>query len=302
MLDNLEHLTEAAPRLVELLTAGPRLTILATSRVVLRLSGEQVYPVLPLVLPGTDGPLALNDLVHLGAVALFAQRARAADPTFELTPENMATVAEIVRRLDGLPLAIELAAARVRVLSPVALLARLSDRLGLLTGGARDLPERQRTKRDAIAWSHDLLGLDERILFRRLSVFAGGFSLEAAEDVAGGAARASVLDLVGSLVDQSLLQRAGGADGGSRYLMLETVREFARDRLEASGEAHEMRGRHAASFADLAEAIAPYLQWQPDTVRSIARLDADLGNLRTALTWTSERSADARFLRLAAAL
>ena len=302
VLDNLEHVIAAAPRLVELLAACPRLTILATSRVVLRLSSEQVYPVLPLALPDATQPLALDDLVHLGAVALFVQRARAADPTFALTPETSPTVAEIVRRLDGLPLAIELAAAWVRVLSPPDLLVRLSDRLGLLTGGARDLPERQRTMRDAIAWSHDLLGPDEQVLFRRLAVFAGGFSLEAAETVARGASGASVLDLVGSLVDQSLLQRAPGPAGEFRYLMLETVREFACDRLDASGEAEAMGERHADHFADRADAIAPYLQWQADTAGSIARVDVDQDNLRAALAWASGRSDQTTFLRLAVAL
>ena len=184
VLDNLEHLVDAAPQLVDLLAACPGLTILATSRVVLRLSGEQVYPVGPLALPDPTRPLAPTDALEQEAVALFVQRAHAADPAFTLTVENAATIVEIVRRLDGLPLAIELAAARVRSLTPATLLARLSDRLGLLTGGARDLPERQRTMRDTIAWSYGLLSPEEQALFRRLAVFAGGFTLEAAEAVA----------------------------------------------------------------------------------------------------------------------
>ena len=228
VLDNVEHMTEAAPRLIELLAGCPRLTILATSRVVLRLSGEQVYPVMPLALPDSTHPLDLDDLGHHEAIALFVQRAQAADPAFALTSQNASTVAEIVRRLDGLPLAIELAAARMRFLSPSLLLARLSDRLGLLTGGARDLPARQRTMRDAIAWSHDLLSPGEQALFRRLAVFAGGFSLEAAEHVVGSRrvgesvsrkeqsalsdfptvrlSDSDVLNILSSLVDQSLLQ------------------------------------------------------------------------------------------------
>ena len=320
VLDNLEQVAEGAPRLAELLAACPRLTILATSRMVLRLSGEQVFPIPPLSLRAVDRTAPPDRVAQSEAVALFAQRARAADPAFALTPENAATVAEIVRWLDGLPLAIELAAARVRSLSPAALLARLSDRLSLLTGGARDLPDRQRTLRGAIAWSHDLLTADEQLLFRRLAVFTGGFTLPAAEAVASGergvgseenegtsshsalATLHSVLDLVSSLVDQSLLQRAAGPAGESRYQMLETVREFARDQLEASGVAEPVRERHADYFADRAEAIAPYLQWQSDTAGSIARLDADLDNLRAALAWTAKRGPLTTFLRLAVAL
>ena len=184
VLDNLEHLLPAGPLLVELLAGCPGLTILATSRVVLRLSGEQVYLVSPLALPAATRPLTPAELAEQEAVALFVQRARAADPGFALDADNAPAVAEIVRRLDGLPLAIELAAARVRSLTPAALLARLSDRLRLLTGGARDLPDRQRTMRDAIAWSHDLLTAEEQTIFRRLAVFAGGCTLEAAEAVA----------------------------------------------------------------------------------------------------------------------
>jgi excisionase family DNA binding protein len=314
VLDNLEHLTEATPQLVELLSACPQLTILATSRVVLRLSGEQVYPVMPLDLPDAIRPCSLDDLAQSESINLFVQRARAAEPTFVLTPDNAPAVAEIVRRLDGLPLAIELAAARVRSLSPSALLARLSDRLWMLTGGARDLPARQRTMRDTIAWSHDLLDEAGQTLFRRLAVFAGGFTLDAAESVVAGTGNGergtgreplsvpSIVEGIGALVDQSMLQRMPGPTGESRYLMLETVREFARERLEANGEAESVHERHAGYFADLAEAIAPYLQWQPDAAGSIARLDAELDNLRAALVWSSARDTLATFLRLAVAL
>jgi predicted ATPase len=241
VLDNLEHVAAAAVDLADVLAACPRLTILATSRVVLCLSAEQVYPVGPLAVPAADRPLGVADAARHGAVALFVHRARAADPAFAFTAGTAPTVAEIVRQLDGLPLAIELAAARVRSLPPAALLARLPDRLGLLTGGARDLPDRQRTMRDAIAWSHDLLVPAERVLFRRLAVFAGGCTLAAAEAVGGDDQAASILDLVGSLVDQSLLQRQEDAAGEPRFLMLETVREYGLERLATSGEETQAR-------------------------------------------------------------
>lgn len=320
MLDNLEHLVDAAPQLVDLLAACPGLTMLTTSRVVLRLSGEQVYPVGPLALPAASRPLAPTEAVEHEAVALFVQRAHAADPAFALTVENAATVVEIVRRLDGLPLAIELAAARVRSLTLATLLERLSDRLRLLTGGARDLPERQRTMRDTIAWSYGLLSPEEQALIRRLAVFAGGFTLEAAEVVASETREAggtengsasspislptphSVLDLIGSLVDQSLLRRDVKPGQKPRFQLLETVRAYALDRLEASGEAEAMRERHADHFTGRAEAIGPYLQWQRDTGASVRLLDTDLDNPRAAVAWASERDERVTFLRLVAAL
>ncbi|MDQ3694309.1 MAG: tetratricopeptide repeat protein [Chloroflexota bacterium] len=320
VLDNLEHLAAAAPQLLDLLAACPGLTILATSRVVLRLSGEQVYPVGPLALPAATRPLAPAEAAEHDAVALFVQRAQAADPAFTLSVENAATVVEIVSRVDGLPLAIELAAARVRSLTLTTLLARLSDRLSLLTGGARDLPERQRTMRNTIAWSYGLLNPEEQALVRRLAVFTGGFTLEAAEAVASEKRAAgspesasasarlsrstlqSVLDLIGSLVDQSLLRRDVKPDQKPRFQLLETVRAYALDRLETSGEAEAMRGRHADYFAGLAEATGLFLQWQRDTGASVRLLESDLDNLRAAVAWAFERGALATFLRLVAAL
>jgi predicted ATPase/DNA-binding CsgD family transcriptional regulator len=306
VLDNLEHLVEGTPRLAELLIACPRLTLLVTSRSVLRLSGEQVYPVPTLALPDPTRPLDPADPDQPEAIALFVQRAKTADPDFELTAENAPAAAEIVRCLDGLPLAIELAAARLRILAPATLLARLSDRLRLLTGGPRDLPARQQTMRDTIAWSHDLLTPDEQALLRRLAVFAGGFTLDAAEAVAAGlddgGAGPWTLDTLTSLIDQSLVQRVAGPAGESRYLMLETVREFARERLDASGEAELMRQRHANSFVDLAEAIAPNLAYRSDAADSVARLDAELDNLRAALAWSVEADESTTFLRLAVGL
>jgi len=302
VLDNLEHMVEAAPGLAELLAACPRLKILATSRVVLRLSGEWAHSIPPLALPEAVRPLDLAKVAGHEAVALFVQRAHAADPTFALTTENAATVAEIVRRLDGLPLAIELAAVRVRSLTPAALLGLLSDRLRLLTGGARDLPDRQRTIRDAIAWSHDLLSPAEQACFRRLAVFTGGFTLQAAEAIGEEGHSVATLDLVASLVDQSLLQRREDVAGQPRYLMLETVREFGLECLAASGEGEAVRERHAAYFVARAEALGAFLPWQPDTAGAVRRLDIERDNLRAALEWASTRDAVTTFLRLAAAL
>ena len=224
VLDNLEHVIEAATDLAPLLRHCPRLTILATSRVVLHLSGEQIYPVPPLAMPRTTNPGA-PEVAGSDAGMLFAARARAVKPDFAISDANAAEVAAICRRLDGLPLAIELAAARAGVLSPGALLARLDKRLTLLTGGPRDQPARLRTMRDAIAWSDDLLTSEERLVFRRLAVFTGGFTLEAAEAIvpADGEPPVDVLEVLAALVDSSLVH----VETGPRYSMLETVREFA---------------------------------------------------------------------------
>ena len=324
VLDNLEHLVEAAPQVAELLGACPGMTILATSRVVLRLSGEQVYRVSPLAVPDATRSPAPAHVAEHGAVALFVQRAHAADPEFALTPENAAAVVEIVRRLDGLPLAIELAAARVPTLPPAALLARLTrcpkgggpDRLSLLTRGARDLPTRQRTIRDTIAWSYDLLTPAEQAFFRRLAVFAGGFTLEAAEAVAGDIARGrgdkandpsasvptpSTLDLIGSLVDQSLLRREVGPGDVHRYHMLETIREYAFERLDASGEEAASRQRHADYYFAVVEDVTPTPPW-PATAARTRLIGAERDNLRAALAWLEKVGNIERYLRLAAPL
>jgi non-specific serine/threonine protein kinase len=306
LLDNFEHMVEATPLVADLLRACPGVTVLATSRMRLRVSGEHEHPVPPLDV-AVSGATTVEEAVQSEAVRLFA--ARALKEGFILTTENAPTVAEIFRRLDGLPLAIELAAARLKVLPLPALLARLERRLPLLTGGGRDLPIRQQTMRDTIAWSHDLLTAEEQALFRRLAVFVGGFTLEAAEAVVGapGDLGLDVLDGVAALVDKSLLQQAVGPEreAGSeepRYRMLETMREYARDLLEASGEGEAMRERHATYFTGRAEALGLYLQWQRDTEASILLLDVERDNLRVALGWASERGALEPFLRLAAAL
>jgi excisionase family DNA binding protein len=310
VLDNFEHLNAAAPLMSDLLGGCPGLKVLVTSRVRLRLSGEREYPVPPLPLPATAGQHG-DDAAPAEAVRLFAERARAIRPDFVLTAENGAAVAAVCRRLDGLPLAIELAAARVKALPPAALLDRLEQRLPLLTGGPRDLPLRQQTMRATIAWSHDLLTADEQALFRRLSVFVGGFTLAAAGAVADsgpGAAEGAtstapsvaVLDGVALLVDHSLLRQMDGLGDEPRFSMLETVREYGLEQLEESGEEEETRRRHAACFLALAEAAEPELVG-PAQVGWLDRLEAEHPNLRAALVWATARDPDVA-LRLAGAL
>ncbi len=285
VLDNVEHLLPAGPVLVDLLVRCPGLTILVTSRALLRLSGEQVLTVPPLALPDPALSLPAAELGGYEAVRLFVERSRAVSPAFALTDVNAATVVEICRRLDGLPLAIELAAARVTVLPPLALLARLTRRLALLTDGALDLPERLRTMRAGIAWSHDLLAPAEQDLFRHLAVFAGGFTLPAAESVRP-AGQPPALDVVTALVERSLLQRATADGDEPRFAMLETIREFAMDELAANGELPAAERAHAAYFRGLAEEAEPQLRG-PEQQRWRDRLEADLENLRAALAWAT---------------
>jgi predicted ATPase/serine/threonine protein kinase len=255
LLDNFEHLMEAAPTVAELLASGPNIKVLVTSRAALHVYGEHEFPLQPLALPDSKSMTSVEVLAQCPAVALFVQRAAAARPDFELNRENAAAVAEICARLDGLPLAIELAAARVKVLSPSSMLTRLASRLQLLTGGARDLPQRQQTLRAAIDWGYDLLTTAEQRLFRRLSVFVGGCNLESVEAVCDtrGDLGLDLLDGMASLVDKSLLQQVEGKSGESRFAMLETLREYALEKLEASGEAASTRRAHAAYYLVLAE-------------------------------------------------
>jgi excisionase family DNA binding protein len=295
VIDNFEQLADAAPVLVRLLAACPDVKALVTSRAVLRVSGEYDFPVSPLDLPDPVAVLALPELAHLEAVQLFVARAQAADPTFVLTETSASSVAEICRRLDGLPLAIELAAARTRVLPPQALLQRLErvDTLAVLTSGPRDEPERLRTMRGAIAWSHDLLGPAEQALFRRLAVFAGGFTLEAAEQVAAGATDVGptppdVFHGVGALVDKSLLRREAatvGSDSEPRFGMLETVREYELEQLRAYGEEDVTRGRHAAWCWAMTERADAALSAGRDRARHLDLLSAEVDNLRAAAAW-----------------
>jgi predicted ATPase len=283
VLDNFEHLLDAAPEVASLVASCPNLTVLATSRAPLRVRGEREYPVPPLKLPDISRTADVEEVSKVAAVELFAQRARDASPAFELNRQNAAAVAKICRSLDGLPLALELAAAQARFLSPTVLLSRLDRALG--TGGARDLPERQRTMWATPDWSHDLLSEAEQAMFRSLSVFAGGFSLEAAEAV--GAAReegaCGVLGLLGRLAEQSLVSADTNANE-PRYRMLEPVRQYALEKLEESTEAEEIRRRHAAFFLALAERAEPELRG-PTQVQWLNQLDRENDNLRAAMGW-----------------
>jgi predicted ATPase len=304
VLDNVEHVLAAGPALVDLMVGCPAVTLLVTSRTLLRVSGEHVLAVPPLALPESARSPSASALVEYEAVRLFVERSTAVSPAFVLTDENAATVAQICRGLDGLPLAIELAAARMTVLSPQALLARLGRRLALLTDGAQDVPERLRTMRAGIAWSYDLLTASEQVLFRRLAVFAGGFGLAAAEFVCPGE-RSSALDTMAALVDHSLVQRITPDGVEPRFALLETIGEFAMERLVDCGEETEARRRHADYFRRLAVSAEPRLRG-PDQQEWRDRLEADLDNLRAALAWGTSASADdedaGHGLRLAGAL
>jgi predicted ATPase/DNA-binding winged helix-turn-helix (wHTH) protein len=303
LLDNFEHLVQAAPTVAELLAVGPNLKILVTSRAALHVYGEHEFPVPPLALPDSRSMPSVEVLSQYPALALFVQRAVAVKPDFELNRENASAVAEICARLDGLPLAIELAAARVKVLSPASMRTRLTSRLQLLTGGARDMPERQQTLRAAMDWSYDLLSTAEQRLFRRLSVFAGGCNLEGVEAVCDtkGDLDLDLLDGMASMVDKSLAQQVEPAKGESRFVMLETIREYALERLEASGEAASTKRAHAAYCLVLAEEVATEPSGAEDT-DWLERLALEHDNFRAGLEWLTE-TGDAEWgLRLGAAL
>ncbi|MDQ3344364.1 MAG: tetratricopeptide repeat protein, partial [Actinomycetota bacterium] len=297
VLDSFERVAAAGPLVANLLSAAPGLVVLVTSRAVLRVRGEHEFSVEPLGVPSPSE----GDPEHSAAVALFAERARASNPSFTITKENVAAVAEICRRLEGLPLAIELAAARVRLLPPAALLSRLSSRLRLLTGGAADLPERQRTMRGAIDWGHDLLSEDEQTLFRRLAVFAGGWALDAAEEVAGENLDLDVLDGMDALLGQSFVRNLGGEGIEPRFAMLETIREYALEQLQRSDEAPAVAALHAAYYLRLAEQAAPDLR-NRDQMVWLTRLESEHANFRAALRWADEQSDVDTVLRLSAAL
>ncbi len=302
LLDNFEHLVEAVPTVVELLSVASKLKILVTSRSALHVYGENEFPVPPLALP-EQSTSTVDVLSRSPAVALFVQRAVAAKPDFQLTPENAAAVAEICARLDGLPLAIELAAARVKVLSPSAMRTRLSSRLQLLTGGARDLPQRHQTLRGAMDWSYDLLTPTEQRLFRRLSVFVGGCTLEGAEAVcdAKGDLELDLLDGMESMVDKSLAQRDEQRDGEPRFVMLETIREYALEKLETSGEKALTKRAHAAYCLVLAEEKATELSGTA-SADWLAHYANEYDNFRAALEWLTETEDAEWGLRLGSAL
>jgi predicted ATPase/class 3 adenylate cyclase len=292
ILDNVEQVVDSAGDIGQLLTAADGLKVVATSREPLGLHGEKEYPVPPMGLPDPGHLPSLDRLSQYEAVALFIERASAVKPGFGVTNENAPAIAEICARLDGLPLAIELAAARVKILTPRAMLSRLEHALTFLTKGARDVPIRQQTLRDAIAWSYDLLDDDERRLFASLSVFVGGFTLEAAEAVAAPAGEPDVdiLEAVASLTNKSLLRQAEGGPGEPRFFMLETIREFASERLSDDPAADDVRRRHATFYRDLAEGAGAELTG-PNQITWLERFSAEHDNFRAALTW-AERTGE----------
>jgi non-specific serine/threonine protein kinase len=301
VLDNFEHLLDGAAVVTQLLQETRAVRFLVSSRSSLRVSGEQECPVPPLKVPDLEAQLTAASLAACESVRLFADRASAAVPAFAVNDENASVIAQIVRRLDGLPLAIELAAARVKLLSPEAILPRLEDSLGLLTGGSRDLPDRQQTLRATIAWSYDLLSEGGRRLLAACSVFAGGAGLDAIETVCGAAVDIGlpVLDGLQELVDHSLLRQVRGPGRSPvRYAMLETIREYATSRMEAMPEADQIRAAHAAAFLALVEADGrPHAglarkEW-------LERVEAEHNNIRAALSWYRQRD-PATALRLAA--
>jgi predicted ATPase/DNA-binding CsgD family transcriptional regulator len=302
VLDNCEHLVEACAVLAnELLTACPELRILATSREALRIAGETVWRVPSLELP--ESSQALEQITSSEAVRLFVDRARAVLPTFELNSATIGAVTEVCRRLDGIPLALELAAARVSLLSIEQIAARLDDALGLLVAGRRLAPARQQTVRATLDWSYALLTESERMLFERLAVFVGGCTLEAAEAVAGGDGLAprEVLALLGRLVYTSMVVVEPAPDGHTRYRLLEALRQYGRERLTESGSADDIHRQHAAYFLALAEQIEPDLS-NPRVMAAQARLEADHDNFRTALGWFVDQADIERAQRLAGAL
>jgi non-specific serine/threonine protein kinase len=303
VLDNVEQVAAASPLVGDFLAACPRLKVLATSRLPLHVAGEQQLPVPPLPLPELAGSVSPEQAARSPAVRLFVERAQAVKPDFALTAANAPAVAEICRRLDGLPLAIELAAARCKVLSAPALLALLTDRFRVLAGGPREAPDRLRTLREAVAWSYDLLAPEEQALFRRLAVFVGGFQLDAAEAVAIAPEDLSIdaLEALSALVDHSLLQAEEGPAGEPRFTMLETIRAYGGERLAASGEAAATQAAHAAQMLNLAERAGDAVAL-PGGERWLTRLTAEQDNLRAALGWL-EATGDAEgFVRLAGAL
>ncbi len=299
VLDNFEQVVEAAPGIATLLESCPSLKILVTSRVRLRLAAEHLFRVPPLQLPESLEGASPTSIDSSEAVAFYVDRAQAADPSFAMSNANRASVARLVDHLEGLPLAIELAAARVSTIPPEALLSRIDHPLAFLTGGPRDAPSRQQTMRNTVAWSYDLLSAQEQMLLRRLAIFVGGFTLEAAEWVSG--AGVDTLEGVASLVDNSLLRHAAGPSGESRFLMLETVREFGIEQLASTTEESRVRNRHAAYFLHFAERIRPGIE-SADGLVILRTFDTEHDNLRAALTWSIAQNDAETAQRLAGTL
>ena len=300
IIDNFEHVIEGAAIVLDLM-AAPNLTLLVTSREALRVSAEQVYEVPPLRLPDDQQATELDGLAEIEAVSLFMQRARSVMPDFDLNQENAQEVIEICRHLDGLPLAIELAAARSRLLPPQAILQRMDERFRTLTAGARDAPARQKTLRATIDWSYDLLEEEEQTLFARLAVFHGGRSLEAIEAVCSDGLSIDVLDGLASLLDKSMIRQIEDEFGEPRFVMLETIQEYALERLTESGEAEATHRRHAGYFAEFAEQGEDNI-WLGDDVYGFKKLDIEHDNLRAALGWSLHGRETEFGLRMVAAM
>ena len=302
VLDNFEQVLDACDDVASLLTTCPHVTFLVTSRARLNLQAEHEYSVAPLRLPREEEHIGVEDLDHYEAVRLFIERARKTSPSFHVDDDNAPAIAEICRRLDGLPLAIELAAARTRLLSPQAMLGRLGSRLTLLTGGAQDLPEHQRTLRYTLDWSHDLLSPEDQSLFARLGVFVGGCTLESIEALCSPGGDLDVLEALSSLIDKSLVRQRVDARGEGRFSMLETIREYAYEQLKSSGESEAAQHGHALHYLELAERADEELRG-PRQVEWLSRLEDEQGNTRAALSWALEDDGRAEVaLRLAGAL
>lgn len=298
LLDNFEHLVDAAVEIAPLLLVSPVVKVLVTSRIPLRLQGEQLYPVQPFFLPAPDRDHDLEVSHPSDAVRLFVQRGTLVSPDFSLNEDNVRDIMAITRALDGLPLAIELAASRIAIHSPQALLERLTHSLNDLSGGARDLPERQRTLRDTMAWSYEFLSPAEKTLFRSLSVFKGGFSLEAVVGISldgstGDPAPVEdvLIETLSSLVDKSLLRIENHSKSKPRFSLLETIREYGMELLEVSAEAERVHRSHTAYFLNLAEEAVPHF-YQSDQLDWLERLDLEFDNLRTALAWCLDAGHD----------
>jgi predicted ATPase/DNA-binding CsgD family transcriptional regulator/DNA-binding XRE family transcriptional regulator len=303
LLDNFEQVLEAAPLLAELLLACPKLKVLVTSRTVLHIRGEQEFPVPPLALPNLKDPSVFEDLSQYAAVSLFMERSQAARPDFQLDSSNGHTIAAICIQLDGLPLAIELAAAWIKLLPPQALLARLEHRLELLTGRGLDLPIRQQTLRNTLMWSYELLDEQEQCLFRQLSIFVGGCTLDAIENVSAAVCSTPIptLTTLASLIDKNMLQQIEQANGVPRLQMMATIREYGLECLAARGETEGARRAHAEYYLRFVEEVEPKLlsvdqQWW------VGLLDQEYENVRTALQWSLEQGALEFTLRLGGAL
>ncbi len=301
MLDNVEHVIEGASQIADLLAVCTQLKVLATSRERLRLAGEHEFPVPPLAMPDLSRSLNSDGISRSPAVTLFVERAQAVEPSFDLTPDNARAVAEICVRLGGVPLAIELCASRVKLMRPQEIVTHLEHQLALLTGGFRNVPARHRTLRAAIAYSYDLLPPDQQMLLRRLAIFTGAWTLEAVEHVCGQDSL-DVLEALASLIDKSLVRRAGDRDPVARFDLLESIREFGGEQLDAHGETRRAAHSHAVYFARLAEQGEAAIGTTTYAEATMVRLRQDYDNLRSALEWTLQEGETATALRLAAGL